>query len=63
VTATATATIDGQPANVPFAGLAPGLVGVGQVNVVLPETLPPGEHQLVIAIGGVNTNQVEISSK
>ncbi len=63
VTATATAAIDGQPANVLFAGLAPGLVGVGQVNVVLPDSLPPGEHQLVITIGGVNTNQVEISSK
>ena len=63
VTATATAAIDGQPANVLFAGLAPGLVGVGQVNVVLPDSLPPGEHQLVIAIGGVNTNQVAISSK
>jgi adhesin/invasin len=63
VTATATATIDGQPADVLFAGLAPGFAGVGQVDVVLPDRLPAGGHQLIIAIGGVNSNQVEISSK
>jgi uncharacterized protein (TIGR03437 family) len=63
VIAATTATIDGQPADVLFSGLAPGLVGAGQVNVGVPSTLPAGEHELVISIGGVNSNQTEISTK
>ena len=53
-----TATIDGASANVSFSGLAPGFVGLGQVNVGIPDGLSPGQHTLVIAIGGVNTNAV-----
>jgi len=63
VIAATTATIDGQPAEVLFSGLAPGLVGAGQVNVGVPSNLPAGEHELVISIGGVNSNQAEISTK
>ena len=43
-----TAAIDGQPAEVLFAGPAPGLTGVGQVNVRVPRGLSRGVHQLVI---------------
>jgi uncharacterized protein (TIGR03437 family) len=38
-----TATIDGQPAPVEFAGAAPGFVGLIQVNVRIPTTSPAGE--------------------
>ncbi|MGC9949161.1 MAG: hypothetical protein ABSF64_22570 [Bryobacteraceae bacterium] len=63
VTATATAAIVGQSAEVLFAGLAPGYVGVGQVDVVVPSGLPAGEHMLVIAIGGVSSNEAEIGTQ
>jgi uncharacterized protein (TIGR03437 family) len=63
IVATVTAAIDGHPADAPFAGLAPGLVGVGQVNVSIPIGLPAGEHTLAITIGGVKANEVQISTK
>jgi adhesin/invasin len=62
VTATATATIDGVSAKVLFAGLAPGFVGLGQVNVAIPGGLSPGQHKVVIDIGGVKTNEVTFDS-
>jgi uncharacterized protein (TIGR03437 family) len=41
-----------------FAGLAPGYVGLYQVNVVLPETLRPGQYFLALLAGGNRSNQV-----
>ena len=63
VAATTTATIDGTPASVSFAGLAPGFVGLCQVNIDIPTGLPPGQHSMVIAIGGVQSNQVVFNTK
>jgi len=51
-TQTVTATIGNQPANVTFAGAAPGLIGVYQVNVQVPLTAPSGATRLVISAGG-----------
>jgi uncharacterized protein (TIGR03437 family) len=62
VSATTTATIDGVSASVPFAGLAPGFVGLCQVNVDIPGGLSPGQHKLVIDIAGVKTNEVNFDS-
>jgi uncharacterized protein (TIGR03437 family) len=62
VTATTTATIDGAPVNVPFSGMAPGFVGLCQVNVAIPNDLSHGQHKLVINIGGVNSNEVIFDS-
>lgn len=54
------AIIDGDAtATVLFAGMAPGEVGVMQVNLVVPK-LPDGEHMLKITVGGVETNSVPI---
>jgi uncharacterized protein (TIGR03437 family) len=39
-------TIGYQPARVTFAGLAPGLASVYQVNVVVPDGLTPGQQSL-----------------
>ncbi|HMD49164.1 MAG TPA: hypothetical protein VKG79_08705, partial [Bryobacteraceae bacterium] len=45
-TATITATVDNIPATVTFAGLAPGLAGLYQVNVVIPSGVTPGDVYL-----------------
>ena len=50
-----TATIGGQPAEVEFAGLAPGFVGLLQVNLRVP-LLPAGDFPLLITIGGAASN-------
>ncbi len=45
-----------------YAGLAPGLSGVYQVNVVLPPNLPPGlEVPLALKQGGAASNAVAVS--
>lgn len=57
---TPTVTIGGRTAPIDFSGLAPGFVGLYQVNVVVPSGLPPGEHPVVLTIGGVSSNTVTI---
>ena len=54
-------TIGAREAPIDFSGLAPGFVGLYQVNVVVPSGLPPGEHPVVLTIGGVSSNTVTIS--
>jgi uncharacterized protein (TIGR03437 family) len=55
-----TATIGGVPATVSFSGLAPGLVGLGQVNLLVPN-LPAGDQQVIVTIGGVASNPAMIA--
>ena len=50
--------IDGQPANLLWAGLAPGFVGLYQVNVQVPATLTTGTHQLQLVVNGAASNTV-----
>ncbi len=45
-------TIGGQPAQVLFAGLAPGTVGVYQVNVIVPSDLAPGAQDITWSLPG-----------
>jgi adhesin/invasin len=49
------ATIDGQPATVLFAGAAPGLIGAYQVNVMIPAETRSGAARLVISADGNNS--------
>jgi minor extracellular serine protease Vpr len=49
---TPTVTIGGAYAPVAFCGLAPGLVGLYQINVTVPGTITPGNQPIVVAIGG-----------
>jgi uncharacterized protein (TIGR03437 family) len=56
-----TATIANQPATVTYSGLAPGLVGVYQVNVQVPAAVGSGTARLVLNVGGnVSQNGVTI---
>jgi uncharacterized protein (TIGR03437 family) len=46
-------SIGGRPAQVLFSGLAPGIVGLYQVNVVVPSDAPNGLQPVVVTMGGV----------
>jgi uncharacterized protein (TIGR03437 family) len=60
-TAPPTVTIGGTPASVSFSGLAPGYVGLYQVNALV-LSAPPGEGvPVTISIGGVTSNTVTIA--
>lgn len=57
-----TVTIGGVAATVAFSGLAPGYVGLYQVNVQVPDTVPTGSAvPLVLTIGGVASNTATIA--
>jgi uncharacterized protein (TIGR03437 family) len=55
-----TATINGVPATVAFQGLAPGFVGLLQVNLQVP-ALPTGAYTVQIAAGGAKSNSAWIA--
>ena len=59
-TVTLNATIGGQAAAILSAGLAPGMVGVFEVNLRVPQ-LPPGRYPLVVAAADVPSNSVPVS--
>lgn len=63
LTAPVTATIGTQPADVGFAGLAPGFVGLVQVNLSIPSGLATGSYPLTITIGTEASNAASISVK
>ena len=57
-----TLTIGGVPATVSFAGLAPGYVGLYQVNAQVPATAPAGDAVVMqIAVGGASSNVVTMA--
>lgn len=60
VTSGLTVSIGGQSADVLFAGLAPGLAGVYQVNTRVPGGLGAGDNDLVITVGGRSSPVVEL---
>jgi uncharacterized protein (TIGR03437 family) len=60
--ATPTVTIGGIVAQVSFSGLAPGAVGLYQVNVQVPVGAPAGDAvPVTLSIGGVDSNTVTIA--
>jgi len=62
VAAPVSATVGGLPATVQFAGLAPGFVGLYQVNVQIPAGVPPGPAvPLVLLQNGVPSNTVSLA--
>jgi uncharacterized protein (TIGR03437 family) len=60
--ATPQVTIGGVQATVTFSGLAPGFVGLYQVNALVPAAAPAGNAvPVAISIGGVPSNTVTIA--
>jgi uncharacterized protein (TIGR03437 family) len=57
-TATATVTIGGQTAVVRYSGLAPGFVGLNQVNTNVPMGLASGNQAVIVRIGEGSSNSV-----
>lgn len=58
--AVVTATIGGKDAAVKFSGLAPGFIGLYQVNILVP-ALAPGDYPLQVSADGVAGNAAAIS--
>jgi len=54
-------TIGGRAATVLYAGLAPGFVGLNQVNITTPAGLAAGEYELVLRAGGVSSPAVRVA--
>jgi uncharacterized protein (TIGR03437 family) len=60
--ATPQVTIGNAPATVTFSGLAPGFVGLYQINALVPAAAPAGTAvPVAISIGGVASNTVTIA--
>jgi uncharacterized protein (TIGR03437 family) len=49
-------TIAGQSAKVIFSGLAPGFVGVNQVNAIIPDNVPAGRAEVFLQAGSKSSN-------
>ena len=56
VTVQPTITVDGQPANIAYAGLTPTGVGLYQINFTVPANARAGDLNLVVTQGGVTSN-------
>lgn len=57
-----TATIGGKPATIYFSGLAPGFVGLWQLNVQVPADAPSGANvEVVISFGGKTASRMTIA--
>jgi uncharacterized protein (TIGR03437 family) len=57
-----TATIGGQPGQVFFAGLAPGYVGLYQVNVIVPTGIAAGAQvPLILSVAGASSPPVTVA--
>ena len=55
-------TLGGRPAPVLFSGMAPGFVGLWQINAEVPQDVTPGPAvPLQITAGGVPSNTVTIA--
>lgn len=54
------ASMGGLFAPVQFAGLTPGGVGLYQLNVTVPNNHPTGESNLILSVGGAQSNAVKV---
>jgi len=56
-----TMTIGGENAVPSFDGIVSGLIGVTQVNFVIPSNLAPGTYPVVVTVGGVSSAPVNLT--
>lgn len=58
-----TLTLFGKPqcTNAAFSGLTPGLVGLYQINVVIPNTVASGNQPMYFTVNGVQSNTVQLA--
>ena len=54
------AAVDGRNAQLLYAGLAPGFVGLLQVNLIVPAATAPGARLVELTIGGETGRQAEL---
>jgi uncharacterized protein (TIGR03437 family) len=57
LTRTVQVTIGGRPAKTEFVGLAPGFVGLYQLNVAVPDGIGSGEAALDITVDGISSGE------
>jgi uncharacterized protein (TIGR03437 family) len=53
-------TVGGLPAFLEFVGVTPGLIGVTQINILVPSSTPLGNEPVVVTVGGVSSAPVNI---
>jgi uncharacterized protein (TIGR03437 family) len=63
ITGKVQATIGGIPAQMNYAGVAPGFAGLSQINVIIPPGLVPGDQPVFVTINGVSSNAGIITVK
>ena len=56
-----TVTVGGAQAFLQFVGITPGVVGLTQVNFVVPNSALPGVQQVVVTVGGVATPPAKLT--
>ncbi len=56
-----TVTVGGVAAKVAFAGIAEFLVGVSQINITVPTTVSLGIQQIVVTVGGINSQPISVN--
>jgi len=54
-------TVGGVPAFVLFYGIPSGLVGVTQVNFIIPASVKPGVQPVVVTVGGASSPPVNVT--
>ena len=61
LTSTPAASIGSEAAAVTFAGLAPGFVGLVQMDITVPSTLATGKYPLTVTIAGETSNSASVN--
>jgi len=54
-------TVGNAQATIAFIGIPPGLVGVTQINFVVPTTIAPGTQQVVVNVGGISSSPAKLT--
>jgi uncharacterized protein (TIGR03437 family) len=58
--ATPAVTIGGRPAPVAFSGLAPGIIGLYQINATVPLDAPAGRQPIIVTVNNVQSKASSI---